>query len=113
MKERPVRPSHRVSRVLRDIGELSETETKALREALLRTWAEDEPGPDGIDEGGVGGVREPRRPRPSPRSGDAAVEAPRRGNDDALSLREAEPGTPEYAYLHRFDSPDNERDSMG
>lgn len=36
-----------------------------------------------------------------------------RGNGDALSLRPAEPGTPEYAYMHRYDSPDNRRDSMG
>lgn len=37
----------------------------------------------------------------------------RRSNGDALSNRAAEPGSAEYAYLHRYDSPDNQRDSMG
>lgn len=37
----------------------------------------------------------------------------RRGNDDALSLRNPEPGSPEYDYMTRYDSPDNQRDSMG
>lgn len=42
------------------------------------------------------------------------LKTPRRGgNDDAMHNREAEPGTPEYDYLHRYDSPDNQRDSMG
>lgn len=36
-----------------------------------------------------------------------------RRNDDALYNRPAEPGSPEWDYLHRYDSPDNERDSMG
>lgn len=36
-----------------------------------------------------------------------------RGNDDALSLREPEPGSPEHDYMSRYDSPDNQRDSMG
>jgi hypothetical protein len=37
----------------------------------------------------------------------------RRGNDDALYNRAAEFGSPEYNYLHRYDSPDNERDTIG
>lgn len=37
----------------------------------------------------------------------------RYGNGDALSNRAAEPGSPEWDYLHRYDSPDNQRDSMG
>lgn len=37
----------------------------------------------------------------------------RAGNGDALSNRAAERGSPEYDYLHRYDSPDNQRDSMG
>lgn len=40
-------------------------------------------------------------------------ESYRPGNGDALSNRAAEPGSPEYDYMHRYDSPDNERDSMG
>jgi hypothetical protein len=35
------------------------------------------------------------------------------GNDDAMHNREAEPGTPEYDWMHRYDSPDNQRDTMG
>jgi hypothetical protein len=37
----------------------------------------------------------------------------RHGNGDALSNREAEFGSPEYDWLHRYDSPDNSRDTMG
>lgn len=43
---------------------------------------------------------------------DRYITAPRE-NGDALSNREAQPGSAEYHYLHRYDSPDNERDSMG
>lgn len=39
--------------------------------------------------------------------------ARRGGNDDAMHLREAEPGSPEWDWMHRYDSPDNRRDSMG
>lgn len=36
-----------------------------------------------------------------------------RDNGDALSLRPAEPGSLEWDYMHRYDSPDNRRDTMG
>ena len=35
------------------------------------------------------------------------------GNGDAMTLRASEPGSLEYEYMHRYDSPDNQRDSMG
>lgn len=45
--------------------------------------------------------------------GDSMKYHRRHRNDDALYNRPAEPGSAEYDYLHRYDSPDNQRDTMG